>query len=108
MSNTLNREMARLSALEGREQEMRNLVRTLEIIYWGVAVFAGIAIALLSPVIAHHWVKAEQLSSTTIAQAFLMMGLAITLQMPIGFYSGGLTGMQRQVLLNAIIIGTST
>jgi O-antigen/teichoic acid export membrane protein len=108
MSNTLNREMARLSALEGRQQEMRNLIRTLEIIYWGVAVFAGIAVALLSPVIAHHWVKAEQLSGTTVAQALLMMGLAITLQMPIGFYSGGLMGLQRQVLLNAIVIATST
>jgi O-antigen/teichoic acid export membrane protein len=108
MSNTLNREMARLSALEGREHEMRNLVRTLEIIYWSVAVFAGIIVVLLSPVIAHHWVKAEQLSSTTVAQALLMMGLATALQMPIGFYSGGLMGLQRQVLLNAIIIGTST
>jgi O-antigen/teichoic acid export membrane protein len=108
MSNTLSREMARLSALQGREQEMRNLIRTLEIIYWGVAVFAGIAVALLSPVIAHHWVKAELLSGTTITQALLLMGLAITLQMPIGFYSGGLMGMQRQVLLNAITIATST
>jgi O-antigen/teichoic acid export membrane protein len=108
MSNTLNREMARLSALQGREQEMRNLVRTLEVIYWSVAAFAGIVVALLSPVIAHHWIKAEQLSSTTVAQSLLMMGLAITLQMPIGFYSGGLMGLQRQVLLNAIIISTST
>ena len=108
MSNTLNREMARLSALPGREQEMRNLVRTLEVLYWGVAIFAGIIVAVLSPFIAHHWVKAEQLSSTTIEQSFLMMGLAITLQMPVGFYSGGLMGLQRQVLLNAIIISTST
>jgi O-antigen/teichoic acid export membrane protein len=108
MSNTLNREMARLSALQGREQEMRNLVRTLEVLYWGVAVFAGIVVAALSPFIAHHWVKAEQLSPKTIEHAFLLMGFAITLQMPVGFYSGGLMGLQRQVLLNAIIISTST
>jgi O-antigen/teichoic acid export membrane protein len=108
MSSTLNREMARLSALEGKEQQMRNLVRTLEVIYWGVAILAGITVAALSPFIAHHWVKPEQLSTRTIEQAFLMMGLAITLQMPVGFYSGGLMGLQRQVLLNAIIITTST
>ena len=47
MSNTLNREMARLSALQGREQEMRNLVRTLEMIYWSVAVFAGITVCVV-------------------------------------------------------------
>ena len=108
MSNTLNREMARLSALQDREQEMRNLVRTLEMIYWSIAVFVGITIAALSPVIAHHWIKAEQLSPKTIEQAFLLMGLAIALQMPVGFYSGGLMGLQRQVLLNAINIVTST
>ena len=34
--------MARLSALPHKEQEMRNLVRTLETIYWSVAVFVGI------------------------------------------------------------------
>ena len=31
---TLNREMARLSAVEGKEQERRDLLRTLELIYW--------------------------------------------------------------------------
>jgi len=98
MSNTMSREMARLSAMEGREQEMRNLVRTLEVIYWGVAIFAGIIVAALSPFIAHHWVKPGQLSPKAIEQAFLLMGLAITLQMPVGFYSGGLMGLQRQVL----------
>jgi O-antigen/teichoic acid export membrane protein len=108
MSNTLNREMARLSTLQDREQEMRNLVRTLEVLYWGVAIFAGLVVAALSPLIAHHWVKAEQLSARTIEHAFLLMGLAITLQMPVGFYTGGLMGLQRQVLLNAIIICAST
>jgi O-antigen/teichoic acid export membrane protein len=108
MSNTLNREMARLSALKDREQEMRNLVRTLEMLYWCIAVFVGIIIAALSPVIAHHWIKASQLSPKTIEQAFLLMGVAIALQMPVGFYSGGLMGLQRQVLLNAINIVTNT
>jgi len=108
MSNTLNREMARLSTLQGREQEMRNLVRTLEVIYWSIAVFVGITIAAISPFIAHHWVKAGQLSPKTVEQAFLMMGLAIALQMPVGFYSGGLMGLQKQVLLNAIVVSIST
>ena len=44
LSTTLNREMARLSVLSGKEQDMRNLVRTLEMIYWCVAVFVGIRV----------------------------------------------------------------
>jgi O-antigen/teichoic acid export membrane protein len=108
LSNTLNREMARLSVLSGREQEMRNLVRTLEVIYWGIAIFVGITVVSLSPFIAHHWIKAGQLSPKTIEQALLIMGFVIALQLPIGFYSGGLMGLQRQVMLNVINISMST
>jgi len=108
LSSTLNREMARLSVLSGREQEIRNLVRTLEVIYWGIAIFVGITVVSLSPFIAHHWIKAGQLSPKTIEQALLIMGFVIALQMPIGFYSGGLMGLQRQVLLNVINISMST
>jgi O-antigen/teichoic acid export membrane protein len=108
LSSTLTREMARLSALPSKEQEMRNLVRTLEILYWSIAVFVGIAIVSLSPFIAHHWIKAGQLSPKIIEQALLIMGFVIAFQMPIGFYSGGLIGIQNQVLLNIINVCMST
>ena len=108
LSGTVNREMARLSVLPGKEQEMRDLVRTLEVFYWCAAVFVGIAIVVLSPFIAHHWIRAGRLAPQTIEQACLIMGLVITLQMPAGFYSGGLMGLQRQVLLNVVNIGIGT
>lgn len=108
MGSTLTRETARLSALPGKEQEMRNLVRTLETLYWIVAVFVGITIILLSPLISHHWIKASQLSPQIIERALSFMGLAMIFQMPIGFYSGGFMGLQKQVLLNIINVFMST
>jgi len=102
LGSTLTREMARLSVLPGKEQEMRNLVRTLEILYWSIAVLAGIAVISLSPLIAHHWIKPGKLSSQTVEQALLIMGFITVFQMPIGFYMGGLLGLQKQVMLNAI------
>ncbi len=108
LSSTLTREMARLSVLPGKGQEMRNLVHTLEVWYWAVAILVGIIVVSLSPVIAHHWVKAGQLSTKTIEQALIIMGFLIALQMPIGYYSGGLMGLQKQVLLNAIIVTVGT
>ena len=108
MSGTMNREMARLSVLSGKEQEVRNLVRSLEIICWCMALVVGIAVIVISPFIAHHWVRAEQLSSATIEQAILIIGFALMLQWPIIFYSSGLLGLQRHILLNAINIGMST
>jgi len=108
LGSTLTREMARLSVLPHKGQEMRNLVRTLETLYWGIAVFVGITVVLLSPFISHHWVKAGQLSPKTIEQAFLIMGFIMVFQMPIGFYSGGLMGLQKQVLLNVINVCMNT
>lgn len=108
LSNTLNRELARLSVLPGKEQEMNNLVRTLEVLYWGIAIFVGVTVVALSPFLANHWIKAGQLSPKTIELTLLIMGFVIALQMPVGFYSGGLLGLQKQVLLNVINVGMST
>lgn len=102
LSNTLNREMARLSSEAENAQEMRDLVRTLERPYWALALGISIVVVLLSSVIAHHWVNADQLSPSTIRVAVVLMGVAIAFQWPKGLYAGGLMGLQRQVLLNGI------
>ena len=49
IGSTMNRELARLAAKDGFAGEQRDVVRTLEIIYWGVAVIAGGAVFLLAP-----------------------------------------------------------
>lgn len=108
LSATLTRELARLSVLPDKNQEMRNLVRTLEVIYWFLAVLSGIIIVLAAPFMANHWLNASELSAQTIEQAIRLMGFAMALQWPAAFYSGGLTGLQRQLTLNSINVGIST
>jgi O-antigen/teichoic acid export membrane protein len=108
LSTTLNREMARLSAGENNAQEMRNLVRTLELISWAVAAVIGVSIFALAHLIVNHWLQASHLSPETITQAIRVMGVVIALQWPFGLYSGGLLGLQRQVLLSAINIVIAT
>ena len=108
LTSTLNRELARLSVLPQKEQEMRNLVRTLEMLYWGIALIVGMTTVLLSPFLAHHWIKAGALPVQTIKQTLVIMGFALALQMPVGFYSGGLMGLQKQVLLNVTNVCVST
>jgi len=108
LSMTLNREMARLAVLEGSAQEMRDLVRTLEIPYWIVGLLISIIVIAMSPFLAHHWVNAKNLSPKTVQTAMILMGLAFAFQWPMSFYSGGLMGLQRQVLLNVVNIVMST
>ena len=108
LTTTLNRELARCSALPDKTYEMRDLVRTLETLYWGLAVCIGTAVIALSPFIAHGWVKAETLPVSVVQQAVMLMGLVIAFQWPLGFYSGGLLGLQRQVLYNILNAGWFT
>jgi O-antigen/teichoic acid export membrane protein len=102
ISVTLNREIARLSALEGSEQEQRDLLRSLEIIYYSIALLMGMLIFWLSPFVAHHWVKPQALSVATVERGVALMGLAFLFQFPLNLYQFGLMGKERQVLLNTI------
>jgi O-antigen/teichoic acid export membrane protein len=97
LSLTLTRELAVRDGVEEKAQESRNLVRTLEIIYWGIAVGLGLLSILLIPALT-NWVNPNNLSRETIQSCFLIMSFALILQFPITFYLCGLTGLQKQVL----------
>jgi O-antigen/teichoic acid export membrane protein len=102
LSSTLSRELARLSVMTGREQESRDLVRTMELIYWGIGLAVGCTILAAAPLIARHWVNPQRLSASTIQHAILIMGGVAAFEWPAALYTGGLMGLQRQVLLNVI------
>lgn len=102
LSTSLNKELASLSIHPGNGQQMKNIVKTLGNAYWLLAIFAGCVAMALSPFIARHWVRPEALSIQTITLCFLLLGMSLMFQFPIGFYSGGLLGLQRQVMLNIL------
>ncbi|MCP9749913.1 lipopolysaccharide biosynthesis protein [Ferruginibacter sp. HRS2-29] len=100
LSTTLNKEMARMNATPGNEQRMRNLVKTLGNIYWIMALAAGFIALCLSPLLANYWVQPKELSTQTVTYAFILLSVSMVFQFPTSFYSGGLLGLQRQVMLN--------
>ena len=108
LSTALNREMARLSVQQDKAQDMRDLVRTLEIPYWLVGVLIAATVILISPLIADYWVKVKDLSLSSVRTAIMLMGLCVAFRWPMTFYSGGLMGLQRQVLLNGINVAMAT
>ncbi|HET9405082.1 MAG TPA: oligosaccharide flippase family protein, partial [Burkholderiales bacterium] len=108
LSTTLTRELARLSSAPDGGREARDLTRTFELIYWGVGILIGGGVAALAPVIARHWLNVEGLPIETVEQSAMIMGLAMAMQWPISLYSGGLMGLQRQVLMNIVRAGAST
>jgi O-antigen/teichoic acid export membrane protein len=108
LSATLSRELAKLSIARRGEQESRDLVRTLEFVYWGVGLMISIGLISLGPLLAHHWIRSEALPARTVQQAFMTMGLVIAFQWPVALYSGGLMGLQCQMLLNGLRVAFVT
>jgi len=102
MSGMLNREMARGTAGTLEPAAMANLVRCLQWVYGPLCVLIGIALTAGSGWIAGHWLHASASADPHLDRAVQLMGLAVALQFPIVFYSFGLAGLQRQLLLNGL------
>lgn len=103
-STTLNKELAGLSAGISNKQKIANLVKTLESVYWPVALMVGLLGASASFFLATSWVQAKGLDSATILNAFLILSTTLIFQFPVGFYAGGMLGLQRHLLYNLLRI----
>lgn len=103
LSQTMAREMARLSAAPGNADRLADTVRTLEVIYWGLALCVAAAIFALSHSISHYWLNPDQLSRESLREALWIIALVVGLRWPVALYIGGLNGLQRQVLVNVLL-----
>ena len=108
LSTTLNREFARLSSSPRPEAQQRTLLRTIETVYWVVAILNGAIVFALAHPIAVWWIRPERLPIEVIVHAITMMGGVLLLQWPLAMYSGGLLGLQRLVTLNKINAAAAT
>lgn len=105
---TLSRELARLGTQDGEARTQRDLVFTLQTVYWLIALLVGVTVCLLAPSIARYWVRPQTLTAEALTTCVRMMGAAMALQFPFAFYQGGLLGLQRQPLFNALSAAVTT
>jgi O-antigen/teichoic acid export membrane protein len=105
ISATVHRELARRSAVPTLWAQSVTIARRLERIYWLFAASVGIALVAVSPWIAEHWLNVDNPSMLGAPLAFAGLGVAASL--PIGFYTAGLTALQRQILVNALYVAGS-
>ena len=107
LSMTMMREMARGGHEPKQAQRTRDLVRTLEIIYWAIGILIAIIAVAIAPILATRWLRAEHLDTTALRQSIAIMGIAIACQWPISLYEGGITGLQRQVIVNVVSLSST-
>lgn len=108
LAATVNRELARTIHTPDASDGKRDLVRTLEWVYWPTGLLIACAVYILGEPIARHWLNPVSLGTERAAHAIALMGLAAGLQWPFGLYSGGLRGLERQVALNGLSVVFAT
>ncbi len=108
MGGALNRELARRAHNEDTAGTIGDLVRTFEWLVWPTALVIALAIWVASGPLANHWLHPVRLTRVETAHVIAIMGLAVALQWPSGFYSNGLSGLERQPVLNLINAGFAT
>jgi O-antigen/teichoic acid export membrane protein len=108
LSKTMTREMSLLSTEEGNSCRIADTARTLELIYWTIALVVLATIMMLSYNIAYHWLNPKQITREYLLQAIWIMALVIGLRWPVAIYIGAFNGLQRQVLLNILLATFAT
>jgi O-antigen/teichoic acid export membrane protein len=99
---TLVREFAHWTEEQNTEGSRRDLLRTMEYLYWPVATLVTVAMLLASGWIASSWLHLSVLSTAQAASAIRWMAVTLGLQYPCLLYSSGLAGLQRQGRMNVL------
>jgi O-antigen/teichoic acid export membrane protein len=102
LSTAISRQVAILNSQKNKEKEMNDLVYSVEIIYWIIAVCIGLLIVVLSNLIAVYWVNSKDLPVHTIQKTVMLMGGVFAFQFPASIYNGAMVGLEKQIP-NAVI-----
>ena len=108
MSPTLNREMTAFTNGNYSTQSIRDLLRSLETVCYGIAITAVFVMWLFSDYVAQEWLKADHLSAGDVARALILMTIVAALRLCEGVYRGSLYGLGHQVWYNFISSLSST
>ncbi len=102
MTSTLSLEMARFTSGTYSAQSIRDLLRSIEVITFSIAIAIAAGLALASNWFATYWLGTNDLPTHVIIQAFAIMGLVAALRFFETIYHSSIVGLQRQVLFNLI------
>jgi O-antigen/teichoic acid export membrane protein len=108
MGATVVREFADLRVESDGNKYKQDLLRTLEIVYWIVALLLAIVLISISDWLSNNWFKSDTLSSNYISDAIKFMSIGLGFQFITALYSNGLLGLQEHGRMNALhIMGSS-
>lgn len=104
LTSAYTREVARLSVSRAKTQQLLDLTITLERLLGLVGALIVLVIVSLSHTLAQHWFQSTTLTTESITNSVMLMGLIIGLQFPFLVHQGGLGGLQVHFRLNGLLV----
>ncbi|HKO59212.1 MAG TPA: oligosaccharide flippase family protein, partial [Thermoanaerobaculia bacterium] len=83
---TVSRYVAQASVRPESAGDARDLVRTLELAYWAMAVVIGALLFAGAGLLATRWLHGRTLPPQDVREALMAMALVLAVQWPVAFY----------------------
>ena len=99
----VNRQLAILSGRNNSHDARAQLIRSLEVVFWGMAVIFLVTGLLLRDAFSSGWLNAEVLPHSVVATALVVIIASAAFRFPVAFYSNVLFGLGRHIYPNAVI-----
>jgi O-antigen/teichoic acid export membrane protein len=108
LSSTLSKELPRLEVNSETSCDARNLIRTLEVIYWSLTILLILIAIFVAPVYIPDWINASSTKTNDLKLESSLIIMAVAVRLPMLLYFGGLQGLQKQVFLNYTVVIAET
>ena len=103
ISYTAIREIAYLAARPEEKGRIPVLLRSLEVVYWGIMLILGMGILTGAWFFGAGWFQLKDLPPEVVRDVLMLMAGSLVVQVPSGLYIGGLMGLQRQVECSGLV-----
>lgn len=104
LANTLRREFAAGADNELNSIRKYKLLRSVELLYFGIGIVIVLICSLGSDFISNNWLNIEQLNPNMVSTVIMLMGISIALQLIANLYAGCLFGLEYQVQANMLCV----
>jgi O-antigen/teichoic acid export membrane protein len=108
LTPTMARETARFQGAGTNALNLHFLLRSLEFVFFAVALLGGACLVLGAEFIAGHWLQAEKLPRDEVANSIRLMALVMMLRWMGEIYRGVIAGFERMVWLGGFSSAIAT
>jgi O-antigen/teichoic acid export membrane protein len=102
LTPTVSRETAKYRASSLEQPAYRELLQSLEFLFFVLGILVALLVCALSGPISRRWLHPEALSSSAVANAVALMGLAFAFRWQATLSRSVLVGLERQVWVNGV------